>query len=538
MRITSGREKCVDILAKNRALFRKLLAGPTDDEKSEHPEWRGAALDPALSSAKDLELTEPHLMFLSGDLPWRDLEYLSRDIQTFLDLDVREDREYWQACAKLCGDALKKQKAAAFAPGAQHNYSNRGGPGGGRGQYSAASAAAADAPSVKDDLALLLRGKSLSELEELEREIHLVVTGSPHASAALTAMADGLDHTYWEGVARELAHYKSAAYLREFHQALLHARLRDLQQFVRAEEKAEREQREKAYAERIEAAGGGAAGAAAVAAADAESERLEDGLQAEEDELDFEPVLIPHAEFDAGMEDAAAAGGREDSGSFSPTLEAAEDVEERTRGSGGVRAVDPEADARELAEARRAVAEQKQRDMEARAKMEAGSAVAVAPSAAAAVAFGGTLPSAAAAASSSDSDAAFRRESSRALGSDEVRLSSSFAIPEQTYWWGDKFRPRKPRFFNRVKTGFEWNKYGSRTTAQHSTAQSREHSCVPSAQATRRERIWSPLSLTLAPLCCVFVCFSPTGTTVLTTTRRILPRRSCKVTSSTSSTRT
>lgn len=29
----------------------------------------------------------------------------------------------------------------------------------------------------------------------------------------------------------------------------------------------------------------------------------------------------------------------------------------------------------------------------------------------------------------------------------------------QTYDWEDKYRPRKPRYFNRVHTGFEWNKY-------------------------------------------------------------------------------
>ncbi|KAF8915784.1 hypothetical protein BGZ58_005421, partial [Dissophora ornata] len=28
-----------------------------------------------------------------------------------------------------------------------------------------------------------------------------------------------------------------------------------------------------------------------------------------------------------------------------------------------------------------------------------------------------------------------------------------------TYMWQDKYRPRKPRFFNRVHTGYEWNKY-------------------------------------------------------------------------------
>ena len=28
-----------------------------------------------------------------------------------------------------------------------------------------------------------------------------------------------------------------------------------------------------------------------------------------------------------------------------------------------------------------------------------------------------------------------------------------------TYSWEDKYRPRKPRYFNRVHTGYEWNKY-------------------------------------------------------------------------------
>lgn len=33
------------------------------------------------------------------------------------------------------------------------------------------------------------------------------------------------------------------------------------------------------------------------------------------------------------------------------------------------------------------------------------------------------------------------------------------ALPRRHYEWEDKYRPRKPRFFNRVRTGFEWNKY-------------------------------------------------------------------------------
>ncbi|KAH9274936.1 hypothetical protein BASA83_002648 [Batrachochytrium salamandrivorans] len=33
------------------------------------------------------------------------------------------------------------------------------------------------------------------------------------------------------------------------------------------------------------------------------------------------------------------------------------------------------------------------------------------------------------------------------------------AVGTASYLWQDKYRPRKPRYFNRVHTGFEWNKY-------------------------------------------------------------------------------
>lgn len=33
------------------------------------------------------------------------------------------------------------------------------------------------------------------------------------------------------------------------------------------------------------------------------------------------------------------------------------------------------------------------------------------------------------------------------------------SIDSQVYWWHDKYRPRKPKYFNRVHTGYEWNKY-------------------------------------------------------------------------------
>lgn len=45
------------------------------------------------------------------------------------------------------------------------------------------------------------------------------------------------------------------------------------------------------------------------------------------------------------------------------------------------------------------------------------------------------------------------------MDADEAQFSVEQALDNQVYLWSDKYRPRKPRYFNRVHTGFEWNKY-------------------------------------------------------------------------------
>ncbi|KAL3317122.1 hypothetical protein Ciccas_004229 [Cichlidogyrus casuarinus] len=42
---------------------------------------------------------------------------------------------------------------------------------------------------------------------------------------------------------------------------------------------------------------------------------------------------------------------------------------------------------------------------------------------------------------------------------EEAQFSVQMPVEEQSFLWSDKYRPRKPRFFNRVHTGFVWNKY-------------------------------------------------------------------------------
>lgn len=59
----------------------------------------------------------------------------------------------------------------------------------------------------------------------------------------------------------------------------------------------------------------------------------------------------------------------------------------------------------------------------------------------------------------------FEKKASKAMGAmeegdaefgsnDEVNLDSS-----QVYWWHDKYKPRKPKYLNRVHIGYKWNNY-------------------------------------------------------------------------------
>ncbi|CAL4128912.1 unnamed protein product, partial [Meganyctiphanes norvegica] len=52
-----------------------------------------------------------------------------------------------------------------------------------------------------------------------------------------------------------------------------------------------------------------------------------------------------------------------------------------------------------------------------------------------------------------------RKEAQNSMDGDEVQFSVEAKLDSQHYLWSDKYRPRKPRYFNRVHTGFEWNKY-------------------------------------------------------------------------------
>ncbi|KAJ9132098.1 Cactin [Pleurostoma richardsiae] len=56
--------------------------------------------------------------------------------------------------------------------------------------------------------------------------------------------------------------------------------------------------------------------------------------------------------------------------------------------------------------------------------------------------------------------ALYDREVARGVGEDEEIFTAEEAVPSMSKpLWADKYRPRKPRYFNRVQMGYDWNKY-------------------------------------------------------------------------------
>lgn len=59
-----------------------------------------------------------------------------------------------------------------------------------------------------------------------------------------------------------------------------------------------------------------------------------------------------------------------------------------------------------------------------------------------------------------ESEALYRAEAEKNMDEEEEIFNLEELIQNPTtYTWEDKYRPRKPRYFNRVHTGYEWNKY-------------------------------------------------------------------------------
>nr|XP_049701362.1 cactin isoform X1 [Helicoverpa armigera] len=266
--------------------------------------------------------------------------------------------------------------------------------------------------AVADDVTQVFRGKSGAQLQALQAQIERKISGR----------RDGVDVGYWESLLSQLKAHMSRARLRDRHQTNLRRKLQLLKQ----------EQ-------------GVAAASTSASAPD---------LKREPDE--------PHSPVAAASPVASTSAAGEVAGSAADEVadEAADSAAESAAESSGSergasvalyragryspaplspRALEP---GTLLTEA--ALDAQRLAYLRARQAGQAGAAAAAGPAL-------GPAPG----------DAALEREARRAMGAapDEAQFSVEHALPDQPCLWADKYRPRKPRYFNRVHTGFEWNKY-------------------------------------------------------------------------------
>ncbi|KAI9284531.1 mid region of cactin-domain-containing protein [Umbelopsis sp. AD052] len=264
--------------------------------------------------------------------------------------------------------------------------------------------------SVKSDIENLLSNKTLDQLTALQTQVTKKLQSN-----------EPIDVEYWENLLKELIIYKAKAKLRDMHQVLLTKRLEQLRLRQRMEAQKVQEELEKVLAMHGQVRGRGVESGEGF-----EAEPVEESLTEEQDKRFEESV----------DEEVEATTSRYERG-MSPVLFTKLSNEDKE-----LNILDPEEDMQHLLEARRKVMSSKV--IPAKSKPKA----VVKPDGAAA-----------AMAASIASDVLFDQEASKGIDEDEEMFNIETELAKEAYLWQDKYRPRKPRYFNRVHTGYEWNKY-------------------------------------------------------------------------------
>ncbi|KAG9343228.1 hypothetical protein JZ751_014207 [Albula glossodonta] len=342
-----------------------------------------------------VEMHEPYT-FLNG-LTVTDMDDLLEDIKVYMELEQGKNVDFWRDMTTITEDEISKlRKLEASGKG----------PGDRREGINT---------SVSTDVQTVFKGKTYSQLQALHLNIE----------SKIRAGGSNLDIGYWESLLQQVRVYMARARLRERHQDVLRQKLFKLkqEQGVESEPLFPIIKEEPLTETPVTTAEGGSAGEAGPSSSsppvDAEGEGEdeegekdkegeEEGEEEEEEEGRTEAVLT---EEDLIQQSQA----EYDSGRYSPRLLLPSDLPLDTH------TIEPEEDLQRLHLARRQM-------------QVTGDA-------------------------SESAEDAFVRRAKEGMGGDEAQFSVELPLTGKMYLWADKYRPRKPRFFNRVHTGFEWNKY-------------------------------------------------------------------------------
>ncbi|XP_056247781.1 splicing factor Cactin isoform X2 [Seriola aureovittata] len=359
-----------------------------------------------------VEMHEPYT-FLNG-LTVTDMDDLLEDIKVYMELEQGKNVDFWRDMTTITEDEiskLRKLEASGKGPGDRREGINT---------------------AVSTDVQTVFKGKTYSQLQALHLNIE----------TKIRAGGSNLDIGYWESLLQQVRVYMARARLRERHQDVLRQKLFKLKQEqgveseplfpIIKEEPQSDEDEERAGEQTREAATEEPGRSSSYSSTKSKNRETED----EEEEAGPSTSTAGNQDEDGGQkgdrkdeedkgevveavlteEDLIQQSQAEyDSGRYSPTLLMPSELPLDTH------TITPEEDIHRLQLARRQL-------------QVTGDA-------------------------SESAEDAFVRRAKEGMGNDEAQFSVEFPVTGKMYLWADKYRPRKPRFFNRVHTGFEWNKY-------------------------------------------------------------------------------
>ncbi|XP_052390014.1 cactin-like isoform X2 [Carassius gibelio] len=348
-----------------------------------------------------VEMHEPYT-FLNG-LTATDMDDLLEDIKVYMELEQGKNVDFWRDMTTITEDEiskLRKLEVSGKGPGDRREGINT---------------------SVSTDVQSVFKGKTYSQLQALYMNIE----------NKIQAGGSNLDVGYWESLLQQVRVYMARARLRERHQDVLRQKLYKLKQEQGVESEPlfpiikEESETERPITRAAESADEEAGSSQQGDDRDRRTKRLdgekgersgrsspEERKEGEEEEREKDEA----SEAVLTEEDLIQQSQAEyDSGRYSPTLLQSSELPLDTHTIN--------------------VEEDLQRLVLARTQLQVtGDA-------------------------SESAEDAFIRRAKEGMAGDEAQFSVEMPLTGKMYLWADKYRPRKPRFFNRVHTGFEWNKY-------------------------------------------------------------------------------
>ncbi|KAJ3316293.1 hypothetical protein HDU93_004466, partial [Gonapodya sp. JEL0774] len=371
------------------------------------------------SAGFDIDPEEPYKILNNRELRLSDVEELNRDVEMYLGLEKDEtNREFWRCMLIVCQDEISRRRRAADPKIAA-------------GQSTGGAARTGISPQIEAEIESLLVDKTYSELSSLQREVdEKLATGGP------------VDVEYWEALLKAIVVWKAKAKLREMHRRVLETRLERLRERQREEAR----KGEEDLVRKTLGGGGiklqlGPKPRNRRGGDKKEDEDSETESSSDEDEdggkyIGATGIMEPSAE-DEIIEEMDVY-----DGSMSPIL-----LKELSREDRDAEVVDEFEDAARLKDARRKVLQQR---LIAKPVMAGGGSSGQKKGVENGEGEGSGILE----------EKLYKEEAGKDMEEDEEVFKEEVETDRgKVYLWQDKYRPRKPRYFNRVHTGYEWNKY-------------------------------------------------------------------------------